>query len=277
MAPIEGVTPVEKAEVSRLLLGAGWDIAEMNLVRQNLSRLKGGGLARAAAPGRVEALILSDVVGDDPATVASGPTVPPLGGPAEAMALLRARGLWERMPASCHAALGRSPEPVPKAGWRLVGSNRLSVDAMAAVAPSGRVEAAPLVGDVAEAAARVAEAARRGEGTTLWGGETTVVLRGDGRGGRNQELALRVARALMGFERRWTFLSGGTDGRDGPVDAAGAVVDQGTLGRIAAAGLDLNEMLARNDSYPTLAAAGDLLMTGTTGTNVADLQVLRVE
>ncbi|MEM7489442.1 MAG: DUF4147 domain-containing protein [Pseudomonadota bacterium] len=276
VAPVDGVTLDEKAALSRLLLASGWDIAEMNLVRQNLSRLKGGGLARAAAPGRVEALILSDVVGDDPAAIASGPTVAPLGAPAEAAARLRKRGLWSRIPESCREALGRDPMPVPEAGWRLVGSNRLSVEAMAAAAPDARVEEAPLVGDVAEAAARVAAIARSGPGTTLWGGETTVQLRGDGRGGRNQELALRVARALVGFDRSWAFLSGGTDGRDGPTDAAGAVVDGETLARIAAAGLDLEAGLARNDSYPLLAASGDLLMTGGTGTNVADLQILRV-
>ncbi|MEM7643146.1 MAG: DUF4147 domain-containing protein [Pseudomonadota bacterium] len=276
VAPVEGVSLADKAAVSRRLLGAGWDIAEMNLVRQNLSRLKGGGLARAAAPGRVEALILSDVVGDDPAAIASGPTVPPLGGPAAAMALLKRRGLWDDLPQSCRRALARPAQPVPAAGWRLVGSNRLSVEAMAIAAPGAVVDPVPLVGDVAVAAGRVAEAAGRGRGLTLWGGETTVMLRGDGRGGRNQELALRVARALRGLDRPWAFLSGGTDGRDGPTDAAGAVVDGGTLARIAAAGLDLEALLARNDSHPALAAAGDLLVTGGTGTNVADLQILRV-
>ncbi|WP_347882275.1 MOFRL family protein [Jannaschia ovalis] len=122
----------------------------------------------------------------------------------------------------------------------------------------------------------MAKAARGGPGLTLWGGETTVVLRGEGRGGRNQELALRVALALRDLGAPWAFLSGGTDGRDGPTDAAGAIVDDGTLARIAAAGLDVEAMLARNDSYPALRAAGDLLITGPTGTNVADLQILRV-
>ncbi|MEM8824730.1 MAG: DUF4147 domain-containing protein [Pseudomonadota bacterium] len=276
VAPVAGVRLAEKAAVSELLLGAGWDIAEMNLVRQNLSRLKGGGLARAAAPGRIEALILSDVVGDDPAAIASGPTVPPLGPPAAAAALLMDRGLWAQLPESCRAALAREPEAVPDAAWTLVGSNRLSVEAMGAAAPEGRIEDAPLVGDVADAAERVAAQARAGTGLTFWGGETTVVLLGAGRGGRNQELALRVARALVGFDRPWAFLSGGTDGRDGPTDAAGAVVDGGTLGRIVAAGLDVEALLAENDSYPALAAAGDLLITGGTGTNVADLQILWV-
>jgi hydroxypyruvate reductase len=275
VVPVAGVTASDKAALSRRLLLAGLDIRAMNLVRQNLSRLKGGGLARAAAPGRIDALVLSDVVGDDPAVIASGPTVAPLGGPDAAVAVLRDAGLWDDVPASVRAALRRpAPGPPPEAGWRLIGSNRMSVEAMAHAAPGAIVDPAPLEGDVAEAASRIAGAAA--PGTRLWGGETTVRVRGGGRGGRNQELALRVALALRGLERPWSFLSAGTDGRDGPTDAAGAVVDDGTLERIAAAGLDVEALLARNDSYPALAAAGDLLITGGTGTNVADLQVLRV-
>ncbi|WP_299650841.1 DUF4147 domain-containing protein [uncultured Jannaschia sp.] len=277
VAPVEGVTLADKAAVSRLLLASGLDITAMNLVRQNLSRLKGGGLARAAAPATVETLILSDVVGDDLSVIASGPTVPPAGGPGAARALLEAEGLWDKVPASCRAALARpGPDATPQGPVRLVGSNRLSAEAMLAAAPGAKLEEAPLTGDVREAAERVAAAARRGVGMTLWGGETTVRLRGQGRGGRNQELALRVALALRDLDRPWAFLSGGTDGRDGPTDAAGGLVDDGTLGRIAAAGLDAEALLAENDSYPALGAAGDLLMTGGTGTNVADLQILRV-
>ena len=277
VAPVEGVTLADKAVVSRLLLASGLDITAMNLVRQNLSRLKGGGLARAAAPATVETLILSDVVGDDLAVIASGPTVPPAGGPGAARSLLEAEGLWDKVPQSCRAALTRpGPDATPQGPVRLVGSNRLSAEAMLEAAPGAKLEEAPLTGDVREAAGRVAAAARRGAGTTLWGGETTVRLRGQGRGGRNQELALRVALALRDLDRPWAFLSGGTDGRDGPTDAAGGLVDDGTLGRIAAAGLDAEALLAENDSYPALGAAGDLLMTGGTGTNVADLQILRV-
>ncbi|MBM2577634.1 DUF4147 domain-containing protein [Jannaschia sp. Os4] len=277
IAPVAGVTPEEKAEVSRLLLGAGLDIEAMNAVRRALSRLKGGGLARAAAPARLDALILSDVIGDDPQAIASGPTVAPTTGHAEARAVLRAAGLWDRVAASVRAALDRpDPAPPPDAGWTLIGSNALSLAAMGRAAPDAAVDPDPLVGDVADAAARIAAAARRGPGTTLWGGETTVVLRGRGRGGRNQELALRVALALKGWGRRWTFLSGGTDGRDGPTEAAGAVVDDGTLARMRAAGIDPVARLADNDANPALAASGDLLVTGGTGTNVADLQALVV-
>ncbi|WP_371154670.1 glycerate kinase [Jannaschia sp. 2305UL9-9] len=277
VAPAGAMTLADKADVSRLLLGAGLDITAMNLVRQNLSLLKGGGLARALAPATAEALILSDVVGDDLAAIASGPMVPPLGTAAEAIDLLRRQDLWDRMPAAARDALGTAePIATPEVTCRLVGSNRLSAEAMHAAAPDARLDPDPLVGDVSDAAARIVAVAQAGPGTTLWGGETTVILRGDGRGGRNQELALRVADALRGFDRPWAFLSGGTDGRDGPTDAAGALVDNGTLARAAARGCDVTAALARNDSYAVLAASGDLLMTGGTGTNVADLQILRV-
>ncbi|MFN6978720.1 MAG: MOFRL family protein, partial [Gemmobacter sp.] len=134
--------------------------------------------------------------------------------------------------------------------------------------------ALPLTGDVAEAAARIVEAG--GAGVTLWGGETTVQIRGTGQGGRNQELALRVAMLAeaAGWAPGWCFLSGGTDGRDGPTEAAGGIVDAGSLGRMRAAGIDPASALADNDSHRALAASGDLLMTGGTGTNVADLQIL---
>ena len=132
-----------------------------------------------------------------------------------------------------------------------------------------------LDGDVKDAAQRIVSFAS-GPGTYLFGGETTVRLAGDGRGGRNQELAIHLARLAEkdGWQGPWVYLQGGTDGRDGPTDAAGAVVDDGSLARMAAAGCDVEAMLANNDSYALLKASGDLLMTGGTGTNVADLGVL---
>lgn len=277
-APVAGLTLDDKAAVNRLLLASGAEINEMNLVRQQLSRLKGGGLLRAAAPARVTALILSDVVGDDLRAIASGPTVAPIGTRAEARAILRRHAIWDRLPDAVRAHLDApavAEPPLPPAGNLLIGSNALSVAAMAAAAPGGHVMAAPLTGDVAEAAARLVDWAS-GPGTWLAGGETTVVLAGKGRGGRNQELALRVAllAEARGWRGPWAFLSGGTDGRDGPTEAAGAVVDGGSLGRMRAAGIDPVARLADNDSNPALAAAGDLLVTGGTGTNVADLQVL---
>ena len=277
-APVAGVTLTDKAEASRLMLGAGLDITEMNSIRQHLSRLKGGGLARAAAPARVVALILSDVIGDDLRVIASGPTVAPISTRAEARALLEARGLWARMPEAVRTALNRPEEAqVPlEAENRLIGSNRRSLLAMAE-GTGGQIWSEALVGDVAQAAdwlvARM-RTAPAGRVLAFCGGETTVTLRGQGRGGRNQELALRVAIGMAGVGRPWVFLSGGTDGRDGPTDAAGGVVDGGTLARIEAAGGDWRALLEDNDSYRALGLAGDLLMTGGTGTNVADVQIV---
>jgi hydroxypyruvate reductase len=276
-APVAGVSLEDMAAVNRLLLASGAPIGAVNLVRQNLCRLKGGGLARLAAPARVTALILSDVIGDDLRAVASGPTAAPLGDAAAAAAVLRAQGLWDAVPAAVRAHLAAAPPapPVPAADNRLIGSNALSLAAMAAAAPGARVIAAPLVGDVAAAAARIRAEAR--PGITLWGGETTVTLRGTGRGGRNQELALRLAllaAAAGDWPAGWAFLSAGTDGRDGPTGAAGGLVDAGSLVRMRAAGIDPAARLADNDSHAALAAAGDLIVTGGTGTNVADLQVL---
>ena len=270
-APAEGLTLEDEAATARLLLASGAPIERMNLVRQHLSTLKGGGLARLAAPAEVTALILSDVVGDDLGAIGSGPTAPPLGTPAEARALCRDLGLWDRLPGAVRARLSADepPAPTPEADNRIVGSNALSLAAMGRACPEARLHAEPLVGDVADAAARLLALP---VGLHLLGGETTVRVTGRGLGGRNQELALRVALGMRGPS---TFLSAGTDGRDGPTDAAGAVVNEGTAARIRSAGLDPEALLADNDSHRALGASGDLLVTGGTGTNVADLIVLK--
>ncbi|CUX81319.1 MAG: glycerate-2-kinase [Roseibaca calidilacus] len=274
--PVSGVTVDDKIKVNRLLLGAGLDITQMNLVRQHLSRLKGGGLLRAAAPAPVTALILSDVIGDDLRVIASGPTVAPIGTRADAMRLLEDRGLWSVVPESVRGVLRSddAPRPLPEAANHLIGSNTQSVAAAARALPGALADPVPLLGDVADAATRIVALADR-PGMTVLGGETTVTLRGTGMGGRNQELALRVALALAG-RPGWRFLSAGTDGRDGPTDAAGAIVDGGTVARIQAAGGDPQALLANNDSYAALKLAGDLLVTGGTGTNVADIQIMAV-
>ncbi len=277
-APVAGVTLAEKAEVSRLLLGAGVEIAQLNLVRQSLSRLKGGGLLQAARPAPVTAYILSDVIGDDLRVIASGLTVAPVGSRVEARKLLESLNLWQRLPESIRAVLQR-PEPARppvQVANLLIGSNRKSLEAVVAAAGAGaHIVSDALTGDVADAAAQVIAAAQRAGGETLvFGGETTVILRGTGLGGRNQELALRVAMGMPDLGRPWVFLSGGTDGRDGPTEAAGGIVDARTAGRIRAAGGDPAALLANNDSNRALALAGDLLVTGATGTNVADVQIL---
>ncbi|WP_415184327.1 glycerate kinase type-2 family protein [Phaeovulum sp.] len=276
-APVPGISLSDKAEVSRLLLGSGADIGQMNLVRQTLSQLKGGGWLRlSAAP--VVALILSDVPGDDLRVIASGPTVAPIGTRADAAALCRQLGIWARLPDAVRAHLDAAAPAVadlPMARNILVGSNALSLAAMAAKGATLAPE--PLDGDVAAQAARIV--ALMGQllpGQPLaFGGETTVRLTGTGLGGRNQELALRVAvlAEAEGWRDPWVFLAAGTDGRDGPTKAAGAIVGPHTVTRMRAAGFDPMDVLARNDSNPALAAAGALLIIGATGTNVADLAV----
>ncbi|PIL22244.1 hypothetical protein P775_00170, partial [Puniceibacterium antarcticum] len=228
-APVAGMTLADKAAVNQVLLSGGLDIVLMNLVRQQLSQLKGGGFLRRAAPAPVTAFILSDVIGDDLRAIASGPTVGPIGTAAEAREMLEAHGLWDKLPVAAQEALAaaRAPEPVPEATNIMVGSNGQSVAAMADVARAEgwdvRVSDRPLVGDVDAAAQEVLAlmAPVKAPTALLFGGETTVILRGDGRGGRNQELALRVALAAPDLGQDWLFLSGGTDGRDGPTDAAG--------------------------------------------------------
>lgn len=278
-APVEGVSLADKAAVSRLMLAGGLDIAGMNLVRQSLSRLKGGGLLRAAAPAPVTAYILSDVIGDDLRVIASGLTAAPIGSRAQAREVLERHGLWTALPASVRTALAMPgpADPVPAATNVLIGSNRKSLEAVLADAGPGAVIVSDaLTGDVSEAAGAIV-AATRDAGAAwclVFGGETVVTLRGNGSGGRNQELALRVALAMPDLGRDWVFLSGGTDGRDGPTDAAGGVVDSGTVERIRHRGGDPEALLADNDSNRALSLAGDLLVTGATGTNVADVQLM---
>lgn len=276
-APVAGISLTDKAEVSRVLLGAGVEITEMNLVRQQLSQLKGGGLARLANPAELHGYILSDVIGDDLRAIASGPTVAPIADRAAARDLLQGLGVFTQMPASVQKHLQAEP-PVNQSYETvntLIGSNRHSLRAMQAASNGGAIVNDALTGDVAEAAEFILRSALENPNETLiFGGETTVILRGDGRGGRNQELALRVAMLAEEHDRGdWVFLSGGTDGRDGPTDAAGGIVDQNTAQRIRDAGESPETLLENNDSYKALQAAGDLLMTGGTGTNVADVQL----
>ncbi|MEO0484545.1 MAG: DUF4147 domain-containing protein [Pseudomonadota bacterium] len=276
-APADGLTLSDKIAVNELLLASGADIVDMNLVRQALSRLKGGGMLRAAAPARVRALILSDVVGDDLRAIASGPTVAPLGTRAEARAVLERYGLLGRVPAAVHDVLAEEPAQVdvPEAENTLIGSNAISVMAMASAARDAglpvHLHSPALTGDVEDAARRVA--ASTDAGIHLFGGETTVQLKGDGKGGRNQELALRVALYLERERGAWVYLQGGTDGRDGPTDAAGGVMDTERMQTMRRK-VDVNALLANNDAYAALKAGNGLLMTGATGTNVADLGVL---
>lgn len=293
-APVEGVTLAELQATTDLLLASGVSIDGVNCVRRHLSRLAGGGLARALAPARVLGLLLSDVPGDRPEDIASGPLSADPTGFRDALAVLREAGLEGRVPGVVAQYLedgeaGRVPE-TSKSGdpalgrveVEVVASNRLALDA--AEAAAGRaglrvVRAGDLEGEARRAAAALADQARAAPPGTLLlaGGETTVTLgRDPGTGGRNQEVALALA---LAFEGRGdlTALALGTDGTDGPTDAAGGVVDGGSAARMRTAGLDPVEALARHDAYPALEAGGDLVRTGPTGTNVMDLVMILVQ
>jgi hydroxypyruvate reductase len=299
--PVDSITLQEKIAATHLLLASGATINQINCVRKHLSRLKGGGLARLAMPADLHAFILSDVLGDDLSAIASGPTVPDPTTHDDAIAVFTGKGIWDQVPASVQqhlqqGKLGLVPE-TPKPGdnafknttHTLIGSNAISVNAALKAAQNlgyeTRLYSARLCGEARDEAEKWARHAKHliDNGLTrplalIAGGETTVTLKGNGRGGRNQEMALAFALAAKqhGLTGDWTFLSGGTDGRDGPTDAAGGRVDPDSLQRMIDAGLDPIALLDNNDSYAALAGSGDLLDTGPTGTNVADLQVLLI-
>ena len=284
VAPASGLILADKAQVGQALLASGLEINDMNLVRQQLSELKGGGLLRHAAPAPVQAYILSDVIGDDLRAIASGPTVSTLGNRAAARNILQQAGIWDGLPASVQAHLTTKPTvtQLPEAQNTLIGSNGHSLAAMmekaATLGWQPQLVSEHLVGDVSEAAERILRAAKSAPRdcpvALIFGGETTVRLVGSGRGGRNQELALRMAqRGASELSGDWLFLSGGTDGRDGPTDVAGGIATPTTWADIAKAGEDPQALLANNDSYAALKAAEALLVCGGTGTNVADVQV----
>jgi hydroxypyruvate reductase len=299
-APAAGITAEEKAETVRLLLREGADITSFNTVRKHLSEVKGGLLARAAQPATVWALLLSDVPGDDPSVIASGPFSPDPTTFGDAIGILERYGIFYAVPSAVRqhlaegaaGALPETPKPDDPAFLgtiaTLVGTNRTAMDA-AALRMARERDTGPtaivllpgfLHGEARECArsfcARLrnaAEALSPGHAVVMIaGGETTVNVRGDGKGGRNQEFALAAAGELAG-EGEIAVLAAGTDGVDGPTDAAGAYVDGTTLARASSLGLDPGAHLSRNDAYPFFEALGDLVITGPTGTNVADLVI----
>lgn len=294
--PVKPVTLVDKIATNHELLVCGATINEINCIRKHLSQLKGGGLAKLAYPADVHALILSDVLGDDLSAIASGPTVPDHTTYADAVAILHSKRIWDKIPAAVQKHLtlgeiGKLPE-TPKAFDKifhsttqtLIGSNVISVRAMQKTAQElgyqTQLYDEHLCGEARIVAGQwVADAkAIRQPLALLAGGETTVSLQGTGSGGRNQEMALAFALAAQqqGLQGTWAFLSGGTDGRDGPTDAAGGLVDPGSINRMLKAGCEPIALLANNDSYTALNCSQDLLKIGATGTNVADLQILLI-
>ncbi len=298
--PPEGVALADVQATTQALLRAGATIQELNAVRKHLDLLKGGRLAREAFPARAVALVLSDVVGDPLDVIASGPVTADPTTYEEAIATLERLRAWGDVPAAVREHLergrdGREPES-PKQGdvelsraeAHVIGSNRLAAEA--ALAEAERRGYATLlltnrlIGEAREAGRVLTaighEVAASGRplappACLLAAGETTVTVRGTGRGGRNQELALGAALALDGTEGVLVAAMG-TDGVDGPTDAAGAIADGTTLERARRRGLDSARALADNDAYPFFEALGDLIVTGPTGTNVMDLALVLV-
>jgi hydroxypyruvate reductase len=293
--PTGNITLQEKIAATDLLLASGATINQINCVRKHLSLLKGGGLARLATPAHLHALILSDVLGDDLSSIASGPTVADETTYADAIEVFKDKGIWELVPVNVRehleqgnrGTIAETPKPgddiFTHTGYSLIGSNAISVNSMLQAAQHLGYEAElysdHLCGESRFVGATLVAACGKLQPNKpialLAGGETTVTLKGNGRGGRNQEMALAFALAAEqhSLTGNWTFLSAGTDGRDGPTDAAGGIVDSNSLKRMAQAGLNPVELLENNDSYTALKSSNDLVNTGATGTNVADLQI----
>ncbi len=298
--PASGIPLEEKQTTTRLLLACGATIHEINAVRKHISGIKGGQLARLAAPATVVSLMLSDVIGDSLDVIGSGPTAPDPSTFASAWAVIEKYGIAGKIPAPVaarmRAGIRGEIEDTPKSGdacFRktqnlIVGSNRLAVDAAALRARELGYRPVVLstfiegeTKDVAAMHAAIArEAAVSGRPAKppvclISGGETTVTIRGEGLGGRNQEFALAAALSLDGLPGVVAF-SGGTDGTDGPTDAAGAIADGLTVQRARILGLNPADALAANDSYHFFEALGDLVKTGPTGTNVMDVRLMLV-
>ena len=271
----------ELRDVTDQLLASGADIVEMNTVRKRLSAVKGGKFALYCAPAHVEAVILSDVLGDPPDMIASGPVSPDSSSSAEALAIAEKYGL--RLSEEAAACLrAETPKSLPKVRAQISGSVRELCRAAAERCRELGYEPVLLTDQLAcearEAGRFLAAIARthRGDGRPtayLAGGETVVHLTGPGRGGRNQELALAAAEGLAGLQNA-ALIAVGSDGTDGPTDAAGGYVDGGTCAALAAKGLSVPAILAQNDAWHALSESGGLIVTGPTGTNVNDVAVL---
>ena len=297
-APVAGINLIEKQAMTRALLACGATIEEINAVRKHCSRVKGGQMARALFPARSLTLILSDVIGDPLDAIASGPTVPDTTTYAEALEILRRYRVEDRIPVSIlqhleRGARGEIPE-TPKAGdpcfatahHCIVGNNLQSLlaarDRAARLGFQALLLTTALKGESREVAkvlaALLLEMRRSGHPLSppaclLLGGETTVTVRGKGKGGRSQELVLAGAIAIAGG-RDLVIWSAGTDGTDGPTDAAGAVADGDTWARAKEIGLDPLRALEENDAYHFFEGLGDLIKTGPTLTNVMDVILL---
>ena len=299
-APAEGITLADKQETTRLLLACGANIEEINAVRKHLSAIKGGQLARATAPATCVSLLLSDVVGDPLDAIASGPTVPDRTTFQDVLKIVRNYGIQEKLPAPVRMRISKGAdggiEDTPKSDHPsfsktqnvIVGNNRQAIQAAAIEAESlgynTLILSSSIEGETADVACIHAAIAREihesghpmpRPACILSGGETTVTIQGDGKGGRNQEFALAAATKISGLPDT-LILSAGTDGTDGPTDAAGAFADGTTKQRASEAGVDIEDFLSRNDSYTFFGLLDDLLKTGPTRTNVMDVRIVLV-
>ncbi|MET0597014.1 MAG: glycerate kinase [Mesorhizobium sp.] len=291
-APAGSLTLADEIAVNEALLASGAPISAMNAVRKHVSAIKGGRLAAAAHPARVVSLVVSDIPGDDPALVASGPTVPDATTREEALKIVEAYGIGLPTAVTAHLASPAAEAPRPddprfaNQAVHLIASAGVSLEAAAATARSNGVEAvilsdsiegeARVVGSVHAAIAR--EVARRDRPfarpvVILSGGETTVTVRAKGKGGRNSEFLLALAFGIEGLEGI-DALAADTDGIDGSEDNAGAFADGGTIARMRAAGVDPRAALAGNDAWSAFSAVGGLFVPGPTGTNVNDFRAI---
>lgn len=285
-SPVPPVVLADLAATTDLLLKAGAPIQDLNAVRTPLSRVKGGGLRAAAADARFVTLILSDVLGNDPRVIASGPTVPGCRDRRTARAILDRYGLWDKVPPPVRAALESDEAAVPAGDdadvLSIVGDSEAALQAMRRAVEADGLEAVIAwrqrggeARDLARAWVAVCRGAKAGGAPViLGGGEATVTVRGGGVGGRNTEFALAAALELERLgERGWAIASLATDGDDGPTGVAGAIADGETAARARRAGIDPVRCLDDNDSLAVFRAAGGLVRTGPTGTNVNDLYV----
>jgi glycerate 2-kinase len=300
-APVSPITLAEKQLTTQLLLECGATIGQTNTIRKHLSEIKGGLLARRAYPAQVVSLLISDVIGDHLDTIASGPAYPDATTYADCIDLVEHFDLKSKLPTSVYQRLtGGMKGSIPdtpdateacfnRTHSRIIGNNTLAIEA--ATKKAWQLGYQPLVlssriagetQDVAHVHTAVAQQVRisgqpiAAPACIISGGETTVTLRGNGKGGRNQEFALAAALDLDDW-KDITILSAGTDGTDGPTDAAGAIVDGQTVSRAKAQNIDPADFLLRNDSYSFFKALDDLLITGPTGTNVMDLRLLLIQ
>jgi glycerate 2-kinase len=292
--PAPGLTLADKQEINKALLKSGANITEMNCVRKHLSAVKGGRLAAACAPAKVITLAISDIPGDDPAVIASGPTVADATTFADAVAILEKYGITEPKAVVDHLRAAREETPKPgdprlaRDELHMVAAPQMSLEAAAEIALKASVTPV-ILGDAIEGEARevalvhagiARQVKRHGQPAIapcvlLSGGETTVTVRGKGRGGRNAEFLLALAVALGG-ESGIHALAGDTDGVDGTEDNAGAVVTPDSLARAAQRNLDAKKMLADNDGYSFFSGIGDLVITGPTLTNVNDFRAILI-